>query len=633
MDARRAAGPPQGRPALTIEIEPASAGRRPLPLRNRLAGTRLGLVALTVACSLLAFVVTSYRVIHDRVDEYGTVLCATSASLVADLLEHQFAEDLDRALAGMFRLRDVRYVQVFGADGVSLRTMGEAPTTGGGAGATGANSATGPDVTGGAPVPRLSPRGLMRFSAPLRSSREELLGRIEIGLYPERALRALWRGTAGLLLFGLLVLCAVVLLARLESRELHRPLLELAHAARGMSAGEPASVPDPPSAELAPLHDAVAALGRRLEEARELVEVQRKVLGDAVTARTRELQKKNLALSIQNERIREVSRLKSGFLASVSHELRTPLHAILALSEILRDGVTGELASDEQRKQVELIHQSGKALLTLINDMLDLARVEAGHVTLQLAQTDVAALVRRVMEELGPLASEKGLEVSADVPPLEAVWLDPGRVGQVLTNLLSNAIKFTEQGRIEITARYDETASRLELAVSDTGPGIAPQDHETIFLEFRQLDNTASRRYGGTGLGLAISRKLVRCMKGDLRVESDLGHGSTFTFWVEAPRGKPSKTVFAPEFPDEEGFMPGEPQAPQPGGAPALEGEDDLQARVEDEWAMLETRLAQIRRSPESNVQLLVEDIRELVDHLECIVEPGAPVDDRDAVA
>jgi GAF domain-containing protein/HAMP domain-containing protein/anti-sigma regulatory factor (Ser/Thr protein kinase) len=242
-------------------------------------------------------------------------------------------------------------------------------------------------------------------------------------------------------------------------------------------------------------------------------------------------------LAIQNARLfREIadkseqlalaSQHKSQFLANMSHELRTPLNAILGYAELLVDGIYGILP-DRPKGVLERIQNNGKHLLALINDVLDLAKIEAGQLTLTLEDYSLPELVRSVVTATEPLATSKGLKFIAAVQDdLPMAHGDARRVSQVLLNLVGNAIKFTDEGQVEIRADLDK--GQFVLTVRDTGPGIADADQERIFGEFQQIDNTNTRKKGGTGLGLAISKRMVEMQGGTISVDSVLGLGSTF---------------------------------------------------------------------------------------------------------
>jgi signal transduction histidine kinase len=224
------------------------------------------------------------------------------------------------------------------------------------------------------------------------------------------------------------------------------------------------------------------------------------------------------------------SRHKSQFLANMSHELRTPLNAILGYTELILDNIYGAIPA-KARQTLERVQTNGKHLLGLINDVLDLSKIEAGQLTLALADYSLKELVQGVFAAVEPLASEKGLNFQVEVPDdLPVGRGDERRLAQVLLNLVSNAIKFTESGHVGIRAEAANGA--FTVAVRDTGLGIAEADRERIFQEFQQVDNSSTRKKGGTGLGLSISKRIVEMHGGRIGVDSEPGQGSTFTFTV-----------------------------------------------------------------------------------------------------
>jgi signal transduction histidine kinase len=242
-------------------------------------------------------------------------------------------------------------------------------------------------------------------------------------------------------------------------------------------------------------------------------------------------------LAIQNARLfREIedkshqlqvaSQHKSQFLANMSHELRTPLNAVLGYAELLLDGIYGEL-SDKARSVLERVQRNGKHLLGLINDVLDLSKIEAGQLTLATEDYAMQAVVHSVVSATESLATAKGLSLVSSVPrDLPMGRGDERRLTQVLLNLVGNAIKFTDHGSIGIAVAVSNGC--FELAVSDTGPGIAKADQARIFEEFQQVDSSSTRQKGGTGLGLAISKRIVEMHGGSITVDSEPGIGSTF---------------------------------------------------------------------------------------------------------
>ena len=224
------------------------------------------------------------------------------------------------------------------------------------------------------------------------------------------------------------------------------------------------------------------------------------------------------------------SRHKSQFLANMSHELRTPLNSVLGFTEMMVDGLYGPLPEKAKSALVK-VQANGKHLLGLINDVLDLSKIEAGQLTLSLDDYSLGQLVSSVVTNTEPLARAKGLKLTASVPPALPIGRgDERRLTQVIINLVGNAIKFTDAGSVEIVGRSVD--GFFEIDVHDTGAGIAPEDQKRIFEEFQQIDDSSTRKKGGTGLGLAISRRIVEMHGGTLTVRSEVGEGSTFTMRV-----------------------------------------------------------------------------------------------------
>lgn len=231
----------------------------------------------------------------------------------------------------------------------------------------------------------------------------------------------------------------------------------------------------------------------------------------------------------------EANRLKSDFLANISHELRTPMNSIIGFSDMLLSGLYGDVP-DKQRDRLDRIRRNGRSLLMLIDDLLDISKIEAGRLELSLETVSLVDELRAALEGAESQIAARGLQLRIVVPetPLPPVTADSLRLRQIINNLLSNAMKFTHEGGITVEVGQDspETPSRVWCAITDTGIGIALENQEMIFDEFRQVDGTTTREYGGTGLGLAITRKLVDLMGGEITVRSALGEGSTFTFWL-----------------------------------------------------------------------------------------------------
>jgi signal transduction histidine kinase/CheY-like chemotaxis protein/CHASE3 domain sensor protein len=264
-------------------------------------------------------------------------------------------------------------------------------------------------------------------------------------------------------------------------------------------------------------------LAGKLEAQNRELDQQRREL----SSQTSELVEQNAELEMQKREIGEANRLKSQFVSNMSHELRTPLNSVIALSSVLLRRLAGKVPNEEF-SFLEVIERNGKSLLELINDILDLSRIEAGREDVRVQNFSMGALVEDLVPMLAPLARDKALvldnRVPADLPLLSS---DPDKCRHILQNLLGNAIKFTAQGHVSMDAQV--STDFLEISVSDTGIGIAEDKQDIIFQEFRQADESMSRKYGGSGLGLSIARKYARMLGGDLTVRSTLGQGATFT--------------------------------------------------------------------------------------------------------
>jgi len=241
-------------------------------------------------------------------------------------------------------------------------------------------------------------------------------------------------------------------------------------------------------------------------------------------------------LEEKGRQLEAASQHKSEFLANMSHELRTPLNAIIGFSEVLSDRMFGEL-NDKQAEYLKDIYASGTHLLSLINDILDLSKIEAGRMELEVTDFDLPQAIDNALTLVRERAGRRGIRLESTIDErLGEVRADERKIRQVVLNLLSNAIKFTpEGGRIEVAAV--PKGGSVEVSVSDTGVGIAPEDQEAVFEEFRQVGTSAAKQEG-TGLGLALCRKFVELHGGGIRVLSEVGRGSTFTFTIPVRRGE-----------------------------------------------------------------------------------------------
>ena len=282
---------------------------------------------------------------------------------------------------------------------------------------------------------------------------------------------------------------------------------------------------------------------KRLQEARERLDTERQLMKE-------ELLRKEAERALLLERslqLQKSEQLKTEFLANMSHEIRTPMHGIVGFIELL----TRTELTTEQQQYADFISSSAQSLLTLINDILDLSKVEAGKLDLETVEFDLRAIVEGTAALVAESIREKNLSlmtfVDPQIPPL--LKGDPGRLRQILLNLMSNAVKFTEKGEVVIRCQLEENdgaqpnASKLIFSVTDTGIGIDKLQIDHLFKPFSQADGSTTRRYGGTGLGLSISKRLVELMGGEIGVDSELGKGSTFWFKIQLPVASSSSSV------------------------------------------------------------------------------------------
>jgi signal transduction histidine kinase/CheY-like chemotaxis protein len=342
----------------------------------------------------------------------------------------------------------------------------------------------------------------------------------------------MWAQTVGITILAILITAIAVTMLL---RRVTRPLNQLVHATKAISSGDLSTeIPVQSEDEVGLLASSFNQMARDLQAnidakdryAGELAKLNVE-LEDKVRARTQELEAANRELHTANLKIREADRLKSEFLANMSHELRTPMNAIIGFTRLVRRKSV-DLLPLKQRENLEKVEISATQLLALINDILDLSKIEAGKMSVNLMPFDVAPLVDTCFATVESMAEEGKVRLLKVMPDdLPEVLSDQDKLKQIIINLLSNALKFTQEGEVKLSAAVEDAS--LRIAVSDTGIGLSPDALEYIFDEFRQADGSSTREHGGTGLGLSITKKLIHLLGGTIAVSSVEGKGSTFT--------------------------------------------------------------------------------------------------------
>ncbi|MDX6515824.1 MAG: hypothetical protein QOH73_1490 [Gaiellaceae bacterium] len=336
---------------------------------------------------------------------------------------------------------------------------------------------------------------------------------------------AIWRTALLLVAFLLLAIATSVMLAR----TLVRPIESIQAAAAKIGSGALDQRIEIPS------HDELGALAQEFNRMAAQLEESYSNLEQKVEERTRALETALAELDEKGRELEAASRHKSEFLANMSHELRTPLNAILGFSQVLRERLFGDV-NQKQEEYLDDILSSAHDLLALINDILDLSKVEAGHIELEVAPFSLREALERGLVMVRERATKDGVQIALTAAPdVDVVTGDERRIRQVIFNLLSNAVKFTPAGGA-VTLSAAQVNGEVLVSVADTGPGIAVEDQERIFEEFQQTEAGIAQREG-TGLGLALSKRLVELHGGRIWVDSELGHGSTFVFALPARVG------------------------------------------------------------------------------------------------
>jgi len=356
----------------------------------------------------------------------------------------------------------------------------------------------------------------------------------------------------------ILSLIVALLVSKIAQRAISQPVMRLAQASRVVSQDKDYSIRVPTTRgndEVSTLIDAFNEMLSEIQERDDALQKARDGLEEKVHERTAQLATANKELELKNHEVERATRMKSQFLASMSHELRTPLNAIIGFSDLLADQTAGPLTG-KQGRFVQHVRDGARHLLQLINDILDLSKVEAGLLEMHPEQFQVKDALPEVLSTVRPLAMSKIIRVEQNLDLDAAIYADRVRFKQILYNLISNAVKFTpREGSVTIDCR--EAGEWIRTTVSDTGIGIRTEDQALVFEEFRQAKNTSETVQEGTGLGLAITKRLVEKQGGKIWLESEVGKGSRFTFTL--PRSSKAST----EVPNKADPVPIRPPAPK----------------------------------------------------------------------
>ncbi len=499
----------------------------------------LVVIAGVVPAVMLASIASAWRETHRRVSDAESEFNAMADALAVTLslpLSQDKPGDVTRALRAVGRMPGIRYARVLDTRGAVVTQFG--------AGIVLTSNSTTNDRLSGKPFTEIIRLRDHAFSVPVIAGGVSV-GRLDLVADVSSVGSAFWSAiraavVSALAAAGLGLLIAMPILALVTE-----PLRTLAAAMRRVrQSADFSRVADPGACDETGV--LVAAFNDMIDEiqARDAkLEGHRADLEQAVRDRTAELQ-------IAKQSAEAANAAKTDFLAAMSHEIRTPMHGMLVTTELLQ---TTPL-DDRQRRFAEMITKSGQSLLAIVNDILDLSKIEAGRMELERIPVQPAVIAEDAVQLFAARAEAKGIGLdmtsTSDVP--EWIAADPVRLSQIISNLVGNAIKFTEEGRVSVdlsvAPRDAPDAGHLRLAVSDTGIGIEQANLERIFAAFEQAGQETSRRFGGTGIGLAISRRLAEAMGGTLTVESRTGEGSRFTCSI--PAAAMDMRMTQPESPD-----------------------------------------------------------------------------------
>ena len=527
----------------------------PRRLGTKLSALTIGLVVMSAAGSAGFVIVQGIELHYEQLKDHGL----TIAALIGGNSEYAIYSEDERALSQVMdslrQERDVAYVALMDENqrvlaersmvrGFERPRMSTAPNADGldavllegrNASAVGYFDITVPVISD--PNPSVT-RGL--FLNGFREQQALVVGYVQIGISHERVSDDINEFIVSSLTATGLVLVLGMILTLGVTRRITRPLEKLAHAAEAVATGNlehevDLNAPD----EVGHLARHVAAIWRRLKDYQKQSDLARRLLEQRVEQRTGQLRRATDDAVALAEKAEAASRAKSQFLANMSHEFRTPMNGVMGMTELL---LLDPDLSERQRRLAQQIDDSAGSLLTVINDVLDFSRIEAGKLTLEHVDVELHELIEAAVAPFAAPAHRKGLALvcSIDSAVPERARVDENRLRQILTNLINNAVKFTQEGDVVVSVTATAGAqggALIRYEVRDTGIGISPERQADVFRHFEQADGSATREFGGTGLGLAIARELVELMDGQIGVGSTPGVGSTF--WFAVPLDQP----------------------------------------------------------------------------------------------
>jgi signal transduction histidine kinase/ActR/RegA family two-component response regulator len=475
------------------EVEASTGSAPTATFHARVAGVGLVTTVVVLVAACLTFMLQQWAVARTQSHRFHESLTATAAQIAAPAMTPADTLALDQAMAAVRASADVRSARIVDASGrelAAMRNSGPAPDE--------TETIEQPILVGGEPKGRISVVVAQPTLAPMLP---QFIALTFVLLF----------GGVGVALF----------LARSLAHRVIQPVQSLSKAMRDVAGGG-SFTPVPVEARDELFESLTDSFNHLLGKLAEREDDLKRAMRDLEQARD--------AANAANV-------LKTQFLANMSHEIRTPLNGVLAMAEVMAMGQLDEV----QRDRLDVIRRSGSLLLAVLNDVLDLSKIEAGKLTLFEDDFDLEAVVVQARDSFSVMAQAKSLDFAVEVAEDAAGWWrgDADRLRQIVGNLISNAVKFTPQG--SVTASFEMSAAGgLKVIVRDTGVGIAPEKLPSLFEKFTQADNSATRRFGGTGLGLAICRELTQMMGGSINVESCEGQGSTFTVELPLKRGRPS---------------------------------------------------------------------------------------------